>query len=134
MAKITFDDDFINESDLRDALEDAAAANSSSTDTFVAEVALAHWRATVGTPDAIKPDSNDGYAVRLVDQIASGYIVSDGPWWISNDNIRALEVESGAAGDTEQVKLCRAALDEGDEDARALCVSVIADARIRAME
>lgn len=126
--------EMIHESDLRDALEDAAAANSSSTDTLAADVAFAHWRATVGTPDAIKPNSNDGYAVRPADQIAFGYVMADGPWWISNDNIRALEAESGAAGDTEQVKLCRAALEEGDEDARALCVSVIADARIRAME
>src|SRR5690606_24983564 len=121
----------IRESDLREALEDAAAVNSSSTDTLVAEVALAHWRKhPTGTPGAIEPDSNDGYAVRLVDQIASGYAMTDGPWWISNDDIRALEAESGAAGDTEQVELCRAALDESDADARSICVDVIASARI----
>lgn len=120
----------IRESDLREALEEAATINSSSTDTFVAEVAFAHWRKH---PGAIKPDDNDGFATKLVDQIACGYILTDGPWWVSDGDIRALEAESGAAGDTEQVKLCRAALEEDDEDARALCVGVIADARIRAV-
>lgn len=125
----------IRESDLREALEEAAAVNSSSTDTLVAEVALAHWRLhPTGTPGAIEPDDNDGLAVRLVDQIASGYVMTDGPWWISNDDIAALVQEAAAAGDTEQVELCRAALEEDDEDARALCVSAIADARIRAAE
>lgn len=123
----------IRESDLREALEEAAAVNSSSTDTLVAKVALAHWRLhPTGTPGAIEPDDNDGLAVRLVDQIASGYVMTEGPWWISNDDIAALMQEAAVAGDTEQVELCRAALD--DEDARALCVSAIADARIRAAE
>jgi hypothetical protein len=125
----------IRESDLREALEEAAAVNSSSTDTLVAKVALAHWRLhPTGTPGAIKPDDNDGLAVRLVDQVASGYVGDDGPWWISNDDIAVLGQEAAAAGDTEQVELCRAALEDGDEDARALCVSAIADARIRAAE
>lgn len=124
----------IRESDLRDALEEAAAVNSSSTDTLVAEVALAHWRLhPTGTPGAIEPDDNDGFATKLVDQIASGYAGVDGPWWISNDDIAALGLEAAAAGDTEQVELCEAALD-GDDDARSLCVDVIADARIRAAE
>lgn len=116
----------MHESDLREALERAAAANSSSTDTLAVDVALVHWRKH---PDAVAPDDNDGFAVELADQIACGYVVTDGPWWISNDDIRALEAESGAAGDTEQVKLCRAALD-GDEDARTACIDVISDTRI----
>jgi len=118
----------ISESDLREALEEAAAVNSSSTDTLVAKVAFAHWRKH---PGAIKPDDNDGYAVRLVDQIACGYILADGPWWISNDDIAALGQEAAAAGDTEQVELCRAALEEDDEAARMDCVDVIAKNRLK---
>lgn len=122
----------ISESDLREALEEAAAVNSSSTDTLVAKVAFAHWRLhPTGTPGAIKPDDNDGYAVHLVDQIASGYVITDGPWWISDSDIAALRQEAAAAGDTEQVELCRAALEEDDEAARMDCVDVIAKNRLK---
>jgi len=121
----------ISESDLREALEEAAAVNSSSSDTLVAKVAFAHWRLhPTGTPGAIEPDDNDGYATKLTDQIACGYVMTDGPWWIGNDDIRALEAEAAAAGDTEQVELCRAALEEDDEDARTACIDVISNTRL----
>lgn len=121
----------MHESDLREALERAAAVNSSSTDTLAVDVALAHWRQhPTGTPGAVEPDDNDGFAVELADQIACGYVVTAGPWWISYDDICALEAEAAAAGDAEQVELARAALD-GDEDARMACIDVISDTRTR---
>lgn len=71
----------IRESELREALEDAAAVNGCA-DEFDMEAAIAHWRQhPTGTEGAVIPDNNDGYAIRLVDQIACGYIVSEGPWW-----------------------------------------------------
>jgi hypothetical protein len=47
---------------------------------------------------------------------------------ITDDQIANLETESGAAGDLEQVQLCRAAL-RGDKRARNVCTAVIRDAR-----
>lgn len=74
------------EGELREALEEAASVNRGPNgERLDADTAIAHWRATVGTPDAIAPDDNDGYATRLVDQIACGYVLTDGPWWKADD-------------------------------------------------
>lgn len=71
----------IRESDLREALEDAAAVNGVADELDI-DAAIAHWREhPTGTEGAVAPDDNDGYAVRIVDQIAVGYILADGPWW-----------------------------------------------------
>jgi hypothetical protein len=50
---------------------------------------------------------------------------------ITDDQISALEVEAGAAGDSAQVDFCRAAL-EGDAAARAKCAQAIANATAQA--
>src|SRR5690606_23694362 len=63
----------------------AAVNHGPNGERFDVDAAIAHWRATVGTPDAIAPDDNDGYATRLVDQIACGYVLADGPWWKADD-------------------------------------------------
>jgi hypothetical protein len=47
---------------------------------------------------------------------------------VTDEQIRALEIEAGAAGDEVQVELCRRALD-GDDDARAKCGRAIEAAR-----
>ncbi len=47
---------------------------------------------------------------------------------ITDSDIEALATEAGAHGDSEQVELCRAAL-EGDAAARTECERVIRDAR-----
>src|SRR5690606_32479208 len=71
----------IRESDLRDALEDAATANGVADELDIDD-AIAHWRQhPTGTEGAVTPNDNDGYATRLVDQIACGYLLADGPWW-----------------------------------------------------
>lgn len=76
----------IHEWELREALEEAAAVNHGPNgERFDVDAAIAHWRATVGTSDAIAPNDNDGYATRLVDQIAVGYVLADGPWWKADD-------------------------------------------------
>lgn len=50
---------------------------------------------------------------------------------VTNEQIEALEIEAGEAGDAAQVELCRAALD-GNEVARAKCERAIADAQAQA--
>ena len=48
--------------------------------------------------------------------------------WISEDDIEALQVEAGEAGDSEMVETCHKAL-AGDERALRQCTDVIAEAR-----
>jgi hypothetical protein len=50
---------------------------------------------------------------------------------ITDEQIEALSTEAGAAGDLEQVAICRHAL-AGDERAKAECVRAIRDAEARA--
>lgn len=47
---------------------------------------------------------------------------------VTDDQIEALGVEAGNAGDDKQVELCRRAL-AGDERARERCADIIADAK-----
>lgn len=47
-----------------------------------------------------------------------------------NDDIRALRLEAIAAGDTEQVELCDAWLDDMDESALAACAQTMLDAEL----
>lgn len=47
---------------------------------------------------------------------------------ITDDQIEALRIEAGQAGDATQVAICQRALD-GDAAARAECARVIADAQ-----
>lgn len=54
---------------------------------------------------------------------------------ITDDQIRALETEAGAAGDLDMAAICRVALGEEDGDeaaARAECVRVIREAEAMA--
>jgi len=51
------------------------------------------------------------------------------PATITDEQIEALQIEAGGAGDAEQVAICERALD-GDADARGECVDVICEARL----
>ena len=51
------------------------------------------------------------------------------PATITDEQIEALQIEAGGAGDAEQVAICERALD-GDADARRECVDVIREARL----
>jgi hypothetical protein len=53
------------------------------------------------------------------------------PITVTDEQIEALRVEAGAAGDLDMAMICQTALD-GDATARAECARVIADAQAMA--
>ena len=72
--------------------------------------------------------------IRTACREAAAAVWEAGDFWtevepeITDDQIRALSAEAAAAGDDEQVRLCKLALG-GDADARAECERAIGDAR-----
>lgn len=88
---------------------------------------------TPGTDVFLGPWDEQGEAV------TAGYCVEvqqpGGPYLLaltaSDEQLEALRIEAGAAGDRNTVRDCTAGLD-GDALARARCAAVIADAEMRA--
>ena len=83
------------------------------------------WRRTA---DKLASGDSDAYTGAWDDDGRSVYVDGGPDAGVTGADIAALEQEAAIAGDSEQVRLCRAATT--DETARAECVRVILDARM----
>lgn len=89
----------------------------------------AEWRQGA---DKVNSGDSDAYAgVFFVDGDRDVYVDGGPDAEVRDEDISDLRDEADAAGDEAQSALCVRALD-GDEDARAECVRVILDNRVRA--
>lgn len=109
----------------------ATAAFGTVTDYATAQpvrpATVAEWRKTA---DKLAAGDCDSYTGAWDDEDGRVVYVDGGPdAGISDSDIAELEQAAANAGDSAQVSLCEAAL-EDDSDARRECVRVILDTRI----
>ena len=121
-------------------MSDFGIVSDYKTGFMVREATAAEWRRTA---DKENSADSDAYTGAWADPEEDGRIVyvSGGPdSRVSDDDIIALHDEAAAAGDAAQVQLCdvalapRATAGPDVEQARAECVRVILDNRMRVAE